>query len=676
MKLFNKNYLLQNLKKSKVVLSIFTCLIPILNTIILIMLLTNNKDYILSFSEISIINFIGIYILPIIISICLFNYIYKKKSVDFINSMPISRKSIFVTNTILGIIIFISMLLVNIILILIVTTIFNTIVPFRMLLDYFWFFTLVYIFAFTTTNLAMTVSGNAITQIVVTLLLFFLVPFTDVYITELRNENTTTNTYLQCTTDDCMPTTYYCYDNLECNINKNLNKYQISLQELRENNYTSPFGLLYESISSRNSIINKISVIKMIILSIIYTVLGYFLFKERKMEISETSFKNIHIHNIVKSLTLLPVIALSYLAFREEAIIFTIFIIVIMLIYYFVYDLITKKSITHIRLSLVYFILTLVVLTTIFNIVDNEKEENNIINYNDIKEISLNINTYSNYDLKNKIYIDNKEIISLMTKEMLNEKDYSIDRTYITTYFKLNNNKEYRTTISLSDKSYNKLINLLSNEKEYVNYYKNINLDDVYAIKVGNKVYSKKDASEYIELIKNSLKDLSLKEFLELQQKYDNVSDDFSIKLYTYEFNDKQEFSISGYINYDLLNSIVNSNNKLLKDNITPIISDDYYIYYINSYLENDYNIDYFVLRSAKNEIYDFILKDINNNVDMKKEYIALQINIDGNTYQYTTNNTKDLIKILNDKYNEIKDTEEYQSYNDPYTKESVEYYD
>ena len=54
---------------------------------------------------------LGTFILPIIISICLFNYIYKKKSVDFINSMPISRKSIFITNTILGIIIIIFFIL-------------------------------------------------------------------------------------------------------------------------------------------------------------------------------------------------------------------------------------------------------------------------------------------------------------------------------------------------------------------------------------------------------------------------------------------------------------------------------------------------------------------------------------------------------------------------------------
>ena len=138
-KSLNLNYLFQNLKKSRNILAIFIGLIPILNTIILIMMLTSDSNYILGFAEISIINIIGIYILPIVISICLFNYIYKRKSVDFINSMPISRKSIFITNTILGIIIFTTMLLINTILTYTTCLIFKSPIPFMMLFDYFWF---------------------------------------------------------------------------------------------------------------------------------------------------------------------------------------------------------------------------------------------------------------------------------------------------------------------------------------------------------------------------------------------------------------------------------------------------------------------------------------------------------------------------------------------------------
>ena len=60
MKLLNKDYLFQNLKKSKVVLAIFVGLIPILNTIVLIMRLTSSNNQVLSFLDISLVNLIGL----------------------------------------------------------------------------------------------------------------------------------------------------------------------------------------------------------------------------------------------------------------------------------------------------------------------------------------------------------------------------------------------------------------------------------------------------------------------------------------------------------------------------------------------------------------------------------------------------------------------------------------
>jgi len=339
MKLFNINFLKQNFKKSKVILSIFIGLIPILNTIILIMSFNNNGNYVLGFTEVSVINFIGVYVLPVIVSICLFNYIYKKKSVDFINSMPISRKSVFVTNTIFGILIFLSMLIVNSLLMILLTFIFNIPIPFSMMFDYLWYWFIVYIFSFSATNLAMTVSGNAITQIVVTLLLIFLLPFTHLFTTELSRFEYSNRTYIECDKDECIPKEYYCYDDLECNINKKANIYELNLDKEYRNNYTSLFGYLTTLLyGNKVSIINSVSIIKMIVLSIVYIILGYILFVKRKMEISETSFKNIHVHNIVKSLTLIPVVAFSYLLCKEAGLFEMLFVIIVILIYYFVYD--------------------------------------------------------------------------------------------------------------------------------------------------------------------------------------------------------------------------------------------------------------------------------------------------------------------------------------------------
>ena len=673
MKLFNINYLKQNLKKSKVVLSIFIGLIPILNTIILLMMITTNRNYVLDFFEVSTINLIGIYILPVIISICLFNYIYKKKSVDFINSMPISRKSIFFTNLISGILIFTSMLLVNVIVISVLTLIFNLQIPFMMLIDYFFFFLLVYIFVFSITNVAMSISGNAITQVIVTVILTFLIPFCSSYC-NLMITNNIDHTLIECNDKECIPDKYYCYDNVDCNLNKQLNRYETRLNRVENNNYTTPYALLYGNVVSNHNIINFTSVIKMIVLSVIYIILGYFLFLKRKMEVSETSFKNIHTHNIIKSLTLVPIMALAYEIFKTESLVFIIFILIILLIYYFIYDLITRKNITHIKLSLLYFVITIISLTCIYGIIDNYDKDNKVLKYTDFKEVSINLFGYTTND-SDKLYINDKKVINLIIKEMLSEREDNYTK-YLTVFLKTKDNKQYKNYLHISNEKYNELVNLLSKNKEFVNYYKNIDINNVYALKLGDKLYNKKEAQDYLKLINNTLNKLSFKEYVELTNKYNNMNEEYSIKLYSYVNHNKKERMISSYINYDLLNTIVDSNNKFLKENLTTEIPNDYSLYYINSYIKDIEEIDYYVLRTAKNDIYNFILKDINNKVDMRKEYITLQININSNSYQFTTNNIEEFLNILENNYNNIKDTDDYINYIDPKYKEKVEYYD
>lgn len=673
MKLFNLNYLIQNLKKSKNILAISICLVPILNTIILIMTLTSNYNHILTFSEISITNLIGIYILPIVISTCLFNYIYKKQSVDFINSMPISRKSIFITNTILGIIIFTIMLLVNTILTYTTCLIFNSPIPFMMLFDYFWFYLVVYIFAFTTTNLAMTISGNTITQIILTILLFFLIPFISFYTTTTPaiKGNLSFN-LIECNEEACKPVKYFCYNDKNCEKHKELNKYYQDFSPVIENNYTLPFNLLANTINySKTSIISTISVIKMLILSIIYTILGYILFLKRKMEVTETTFKNPHIHNLVKSLTLVPVIAITYEIVKSEKPIFMIFAIVILLIYYFVYDLITKKSIQNIKLSCIYFILTTIILTTTFNFIDKPINYEQSLNYNEIKEIAIDLSDYLPITNKEKLYIDNKEIISLITKSMLNTEHEH--QEFINLYIKTTNNKEYNSYVGIDTTTYSVLLDFLETENDYLKHYKNININEVYAITIGNKIYNKEEAQPILKLIEKTLNNLTLKEYFNLQQKYGYINDEYYIKLYTYNNHESQLFEINGYINYDLLNKIVNIHNLQLKDHITPIIPDNYSLYYKNAYLKEYYNIDFYVIRSAKKELYEFILKNINDKVDMKKEFFIFNITINGIEYTFTTNKVQEVKELLTKKYNEIKDQEEYQKY---YQEESVEYYD
>ena len=198
----------------------------------------NSNNYVPSLLDISVINIIGIYFLPLVISICLFNFMFKKKSVDFINSMPISRKSIFVTNTIGGLLIFLVMLIVNALLIGMVSLMFNIPIPFIMLLDYVLIWFSIYMFAFTIANLAMSISGNAITGIVVSLLLIFFVPFMLSYTNILKENNNSDNYYIEVKDENTIPENYTCSENdIECNLNKQLNKYEVYMTKVINKKY-------------------------------------------------------------------------------------------------------------------------------------------------------------------------------------------------------------------------------------------------------------------------------------------------------------------------------------------------------------------------------------------------------------------------------------------------------
>ncbi len=144
-KLFNFKFLKQNLKKSKGLLVLFLSLVPAFT--FLVIMLSGNEivqepiDQI----ELSVINILGLFIVPIVLSISLFGYAFKRKSIDFINSMPINRKTIFLTNTLAGIVLIILMQLINMLGLFIVKAINTNIILFSgMIVDMFVYFTVSY----------------------------------------------------------------------------------------------------------------------------------------------------------------------------------------------------------------------------------------------------------------------------------------------------------------------------------------------------------------------------------------------------------------------------------------------------------------------------------------------------------------------------------------------------
>ena len=258
-KLFNKNYFIQNVLKSKAVIAVIIGIIPILNAIFLMTLSSDSQTPIVAdIRDISILNIIGMYVIPIILSLCLFGYVFKKKSVDFINSMPLTRKTIFITNSVGGILLIVVMMLINVLLLGIESLIFtNLIIPFQMLIDYFILWSVAYIFVFSVANIAISLSGNHITMIILTAVILFFIPFMHNYITGFDGQ-LYREPYYTVQVNDVKGLDEETY----------VDKYIEKIQQ--DTNYTWPYNCICSMFKGDVTSYNTESIVKMLILSIIY----------------------------------------------------------------------------------------------------------------------------------------------------------------------------------------------------------------------------------------------------------------------------------------------------------------------------------------------------------------------------------------------------------------------
>lgn len=593
---FNFNYFKENIKKSKSFLIFFLGIIPIIN--ILMLILNSNKEvYIPSLETLSIFNYPLCYIIPVIISICLFGYVFKKKSVDFVNSMPISRRSIFITNTIGGIALILLLNLINSIIILILSIfISNICIPINMIIDYFIVWSIIYIFIFVISNLAVSLSGNMITSIALTLLILFLIPFLHSYIS-LKS------IYLN-------PINYSI-------VNSEFNNIKVIL----ETNYTAGYNFIFSIFANDQGfkLFNIISIIKMIILSIIYIVVGYFVFKNRKMEVSETSFKNIYVHNTIKCLTMIPLVILFYEVSNLSDLITTIILLVVMIAYYFIFDLITRRNITKLLINIVFFIsfvIISVIILTITNKIIENKDIN--INSNDIESISFNTykydNAYNYSSILKNIEITDKNIINEVIK---NNSNYNTCDDYNDIVIKLKNNKKYSMYVCLDN------IDISSYESVYKTFY-NIDFNNVYGFNINNKLID----DNIKDIIKNTINSIDIDSKL--------ISEGNDIDAYTYIDHKLIKYSFNANMSKELEKIYVDTINKEVVDNIDKI--NIYSINYYDAYIDNPNNL--------------IKVKEIikaNPKVDINKEYITINIYTDIGVYKFNTNEIDKIRELLDD---------------------------
>lgn len=630
--LFKFNYLKENIKKSKAIILLCILLLPILNGIVLLMKCSDGTKFMPNIYEISGFVLFGMYIIPVILSLTLFGFVYKKGSIDFTLSMPINKKQIFLTNTIGGICIIFIMQIVNFVIMLLISLIYsNIIISYRMLFDILFIYSISYIFVFVCTNIAVSVSSNKITSIVVTLLILFLFPFISTFINSNDFSYYGNNPIkIECINDSCKPLNYYC-DNVKCEVDRKNNIYTTNIKKYDNITYTMPYELIKITVFGieGDSNINK-SIIKMVFLSIIYIIVGMVLFNIKKFEVVGTSFKNEKIHILVRTLTTIPILCFSYVIIKNFSLSsYDLFSIVLLLVlifaYLIIYDLITRKKVTNF-FKMAVCLVVVGGLVAFVGTLTNDDEIN--INAKDIKEISfLDDNGMVIGSTKN-IEVINNSISLLLDADSLDNYTYSYNiKTKV-------NGSMYKFTIYTTKDNYDYINNILINDKKFMNGFNKYKNNNVFAIEYFDG---------YTGIDNNNLSDMIVNKYKNDKNIFGSNTDDglFDVSLYIYDnFNVRNiEFNVSGDKNLELgILRYYNNNTKKMFNKLDN--ENSIYSYYIdNHYCSYD--------NELYKEISKFIIDNIDDDIDINKEYGYISI--------YSNNGTNVFITNKIDELNELK---------------------
>ena len=664
-KFFNRKYAIQNIKKSKAILGLLFIIVPIITLFVMHFYDVESVSTPFDFSMLFIVNYLGMYIIPFVVSVCLMGFSYKKTSVDFVCSMPLNKKTIYITNLISGIIYLVSLQLFTLIItscymILIPSTLFSI----SMAVDVFLMMTFSYIFVYSICMLASSISGNIVTQIVVSLLVLFLIPFTRIAMLGDINYGTTQSCeifeqgiieYIPKSMTYSLPITTFIYG-------------------FESNSPTVEFKLVEKSM------------IYSMVLLVIYSSIGMVLFEKRKLENAGTSFQNDYLHSVVKGLTLYPIVALLVYIRSYENIAALGLAIVIMAVYYIIYDMITFKKIKAIFKAGSFIVSVFVLYVTCFfmiNTVNNMATRTSHITSENVSKVYLRVPEHSS----------RSEYIEIQNNEI---KDYLLNR--LTTYRPVAT-KEYpeNNTSSVTNEDSSQYINIwmmleIKGNKYFTHGY--IKKQDI--IEVIEKIRKDKDAidayaktfvtngkmffavenfgdSKYNVNYSKDLRDFINNNKLEYIDKMlentekrilkngDDRNSMAVIEVFKYYNHKKQSYALVFMPEFtDIEQKVVEELNreaidslKMVKEGKAKKPS------YFNICLFNDGKMrhsewgDYNDIRDL-----NFIIQEASNNIDITKEYYSVSTRVDRTVIIVCTNNIDSLKE-----HNFIKSSEQYNDF-------------
>ena len=539
-KWFNFKYLYQNFKKSKSLLLFLLCIIPFINLwMVGINLL--NLNYILDFGDLSNTTAIIAFIFPVILAFILYGFVFRRNEVDFVISKPITRRQIFGSNLVGGIVLILLVILINTLGFILLSLLTKLYIPMGAVIDYFIYWFITYVFIYIISIFAISIAGNIMSSLIVIALILLLYPtFT---LVEYNARVSSGDTYLVCKDSHCMPEENYCNGDALCLEELDTGEYLYAVNDSYNATLNSPINYFNVGFSTK-------SIVKTIILAIIYLIAAYYLFKKKKMENSEIGFQNKYLYKVVKILTFIPVTYLAYTLLVSNSIFFIIGLI-ICVSYYYIYDLVVKKEITNIIGNIGEVIIVGIIFMGCYYLL-NITYENNPKYLNIPDEVMVE---YYDADLSYRyvVLIDDLNLINKLIKpeNMANSDNYNNITIYL-------NEKKYMTKF-ISD-------NL---DQELDNYANTNNLKDKFTM--DNIIHITSSTNPRLVIPCNTKIKEMIVDYLE-DYSSPNTEINNYISIYKYEDHQLKDLAFNIMDNLELLNYVKNYYNEAFLQNIETVV--------------------------------------------------------------------------------------------------------
>lgn len=551
MKLINFNFIKENIKKSLGILLFLFFIIPIVNILYLFNML-NQQIYVINLIDLTKMTYFASFVFPVVIAYILNNYLFKQNSLDFYLSKPINKRKLFFSNILAGLLLILVLLIINVI----VFSLFNLTnlsIPFALLFDYFIYTFVLYSFIYIVITLAISLCGNFITALIVSIILIWSFPIT-LDVDKLLSENYT-ETYIKFKGDN----NEYYVDHIK--------------------NIKHPLTLPSSYILKKE--FNTADIIKTSLLSIIYIFAGYVLFKRRKMENITSGFKNESLHYVVKTISLLPFMLLNALFLKEKTIFTGLIITLAAIFYYLIYDLLTQKKLYKPLKSAIIFTWTYIILSLCFYGIISAYNKKQVINCSElttsnayseyltttVTSFDLIKNSFNNHSDTSELFNINNNSYQIIVP-LSSDAFTSIHKNDLSKYIKYINNASYKNTTAAY----------------YNNYKLNVDKLDLDNIKIdknnyrpGIKLYIYKNHEYQILTIPNNVNKKTM----------NYITTFLNEKFLSYNDTSKQISIING--NKDLTNLLEYVSEK--DDNaLTNYLKKHYNDEYKGEYIELIYN--------------------------------------------------------------------------------------